>query len=422
MSAPTLDPVRAYRDSMKRSRLIYLAVIAVILLAVGVVFSIAYARGEVNNSRLVTAATPPTALPQAPVAATVSPRWTTTDVAASGTPYSGGTVVTHTAHQINGRSATTGSLTWFYRRSTRTLCDVVQAADQTFAIWQVKGNCDQLTAQNSQTGALQWTRTLSMDGHPVDGHPAVSYAASTLMIATPQVIYSIATGDAKQGLNRWRFHRDGCTVNRAVMGDAGALISLSCTGQKCEAQAQFCANGDLLVLREPYTSDDNNDKKNPDKIKWMLKGSKLVPLSSDSQVLASDPVTDRVLVLADKGAKTATVAISGVDDNTRTQPVGSTELIWAAGTTYAVQGSTIMWKARTSGLPTVTDLDAADADLANTSTVLAVPSASGADLLTAATGRISRTVTLPTPKSDARVFPYGGGLIVTGTNGAVFYR
>lgn len=407
---------------MKRVRLTYVAVLAAILLIVGVVFSIAYARGEVNNSKLVTTRTPPSALPQATVAASVAQAWTTPEAAASGTPYSGGTVITHTADQVNGRSVTTGALTWSYRRSTRTLCNVVQAADQTFALWEVKGNCDQLTAQNSQTGALEWTRTLSIDDHPVNGHPAVSYAASTLMIATRQVIYAVATGDPQQGLNRWKFHRDGCTINRAVMGDTGALISLSCTDQKCDAGQQFCADGDLLMLREAYTGDDNNDKKNPDKIKWMLKASKLVPVASDSQPLAYDSVTGKLLVLGDKGATTATLPIGGIDAGTRAYPVGSAELIWSGGTTYAAQGSQITWKAPTSGLPTVTDLAGGDADLSNASTTLAVPGSGGADLLSASTGRRTRTVPIPAPGNDARVFPYGDGLIVTAPHGTTLYR
>jgi len=407
---------------MRRARLGYAAVLAVIVLVIGIVFSIAYARGEVNNARLRTTATPPSALPQTQIAASVARAWATTDQAATGTPYSGGTVVTYSAHQVNGRSVTTGAITWSYRRSTRTLCDVVQTADQTFAIWQVKGNCDQLTAQNSQTGALQWTRTLSIDDHPVDGVPNVSYASSTLMIQTPQVIYAVATGDPTQGLNRWKFHRDGCTIHHAVMGSGGALISMTCTGQTCDTGEQFCADGDLLVLREAYTGDDNNDKKNPDKITWMLTGSKLVPVASDGQVLAYDPSAGRVRVLGDKGASTATLPIGSIDDTSVAYPVGSAELIWAGGTTYAVQDSRITWRTPTSGLPTVTDLAGRDADLSNASTVLAVSGTGGVDLLDAQSGSISRTVSTPTPTLRSRVFPYGGGLIVTDSMGTTLYR
>jgi len=410
---------------MRRSRAIYFGVIGAVILAVGITVGIVWAHGETAHSRLHTAgqAAPSVALQS--LSATQQRAWQSADRSAIGTPYWGGTVVTYTADSVRGRNAATGKITWSYTRTDRTVCQAIQDQGITVAVFELNGNCDQVTGLDSGTGERRWDRTLDkaegQDSQPLNGRPTYSVSQNAVMLTTSRVIYAV---DPVSGLDRWAYHPEGCAIHGAVIGTAGALISQTCVRPKCDG-IKFCGPGVQLLLRDAGAPRNEDDKTNPDRIIWNQLGTNAVPASADQRISAVDSVLGQLEVFgAAHGAPIARLALTGglaSSEGIAALEIGSAELLWISGTTYAVNpaGTKFLWTAPTPAPPTVTPLSEAGLPDLRASTI-AVASAAGIALLEPGTGKTARTIAVAAPPAGSVVYPFGTGFVVAGPSTTVY--
>lgn len=413
----------AYRARMRRARLVYAGSVGLVVVAALVVAVVVYSRGEIAHATLRTvAAAPPTVAAEAP-SATPQQAWRTDDATATGDPVWGGTVVTHDAHTVRGRDARTGAQTWSYTRTDRVVCDAVQTAGTTIAVFLHKGNCDEVTALDSGTGARRWTRTLDENGQPLDGRPAIDVNQYTILLTTPQVIYAIDPGS---GIDRWVYGQQGCHIASAVLGSTGVLISQNCSQPDCTGR-KFCGTGPQLLLRDGNAARTDDDKANPDHIIWNLVGNGDVPASADTVVTALRPGGTGLDVLDNaKGRVLSTLALRpapGTPAPVTHLATARAELVHVGDTLYSVQqsGADLFWGVHTLAMPSVTAPDGTrtgQPDLV-TATV-AVPSARGIDLLDGGTGRVTRTFLVGAQAPGSSAYPLGSGFLVAGPETVVY--
>ncbi|HZY75847.1 MAG TPA: PQQ-binding-like beta-propeller repeat protein [Jatrophihabitantaceae bacterium] len=417
-----------YGARMRKWRIGYGVLLAVLVVIAGVIVKIAYAHGEISHAKLSTA---PSAAPSVPLGAPASSPnqvWSSDDHTAIGTPYWGGTVITYSTHAVVGRDALTGKVRWSYTRTDRTTCTAAQIGGVTIAVFRLNGNCDELTAMDSGTGERHWTRTLDKDGHPVNGTPQFAVGQDTFMVTTPQVIYAISpdgtSGDGNGGLDRWVFSQPGCTINSAVLGSAGALVSQNCANPDCGTQ-KFCGAGPQLLLRDPMTgenTDSSKNKGNPDQIIWNLIGNTSVPVSADDVISAvakgGDKLTTFSAAAEDHGKVLATLPLSAAASGTAPQAAATAnaELVRLDGTTYLINetGTSVLWHAATDALPTV----ASGGTL--TAPEFVVPTSGGIALLDSRTGKAGKTFAVPAPAPGSSVYALGSGFVVAGTRTVVY--
>jgi outer membrane protein assembly factor BamB len=411
-----------YRTVLRRQRALYFGAVAAIVAAVSVVVALVWSHGEIAHTSLRTAPAAPPSLALAQPSASLTRAWHSADRTAIGTPYWGGTVVTHSTDSVRGRNSRTGAITWSYTRTDRTVCDSIQVQGVTLAIFQVHGNCDQVTALDTDTGRRLWTRTLDENGHPVNGRPAYSINDFTVMITTHSVIYAI---DPSSGIDRWVFAQQGCRINGAVLGSRGALISQTCADPDC-GNHKFCGSGPQLLLRDASAgqSDDDSDR-NPDQIKWNLIGNTTRPVSADAVVSAINTTgTALHLFDADKGTSLGQLTIRALPAALGSRAAVETEdaeLIWLDGSCYALApGSTQpLWNTITISPPTVTATDSS-ATPALDSARVTVPGSSGIEVIDARSGSIERTYSVPAPPQRSLVYPLGTGFLVAGRSTTVY--
>jgi len=269
-----------------------------------------------------------------------------------------------------------------------------------------------------------------MDGHYVPnltiGPPVVKslrkhtdlFLDCHLMVDNPGVLLA-AFADAGA---------DGCTIHSAVIGTQGALISQTCAHPKCDGLT-FCGSGPQLLLRDAGAgrSDAAKDRANPDQIKWNLIGTSAVPASADTLISAVDPVARQLQVLdVAKGATRSRLQLpGGVASTGGIAALASdrAELLWIAGTTYAVgtTGAALLWTAPTSAPPTVTQVTgtaSSTPDLQASS--VAVAGAGGITLLDPGTGKTARSFPVAAPRSGSLVYPLGTGFVVAGAATTVY--
>ncbi len=393
--------------------MIYSAVIAVVVLAIGIGVTVAYQHGEIANTTLVTVAEPPAPVVTKKLATPTGQKWTSTDHLAISTPYLAGTVITFDAHTVRGRDGRTGAQTWSYTRSNRTLCTAAQSDGITLALYRVNGNCDQLTALDSKLGTRLWTRTYSKDGQPINGTPKVLVNNETLVLSTPSVVYATAI-NRTDGLDRWQFSREGCAIGDVAYGSSGALISMTCSNAVvCKSPEKFCSTGKQLFLRDPYNGEDDSKTENPDMIKWNLTEG-YTPVSADSEILARDG-NQLVVLGAVKGKETNRIDLTNPGNTTEMQPLSDTELVWTGGQLYQIIDSDIYWSAETSAMP-VASTTSGDAPSSNDA-LLTLPGDGAVDYIDVSDGTPSATVPLTGLTPNSQVYPYGSGFIVSNATG-----
>jgi hypothetical protein len=414
-----------YGRRMRRGRKVYFAVIAAVILAVGGTAGVIWLGGEAAHTHLTTVASAPPSVALQTQSAALHPVWQSPDRTAIGTPYWGGTVITYTTDSVRGRNSSTGAITWSYTRTDRTVCQAVQNQGVTVAIFEHNGNCDEVTALDSGTGERRWTRTLDkaeQESQPVNGHPSISVTQFAVMITTPSVIYTL---DPTGGLDRWVYHPKNCTIQGAVIGTDGALISQTCAHPDC-AGLKFCGTGPQLLLRDASAGRNDDDKANPDRIKWNLIGKTAVPASADKLISAVAPAL-RQLEVFDLAKGTIISHLDLRGGLSSSEPITAVatdraELIWISGTTYAVgvNGLAFLWTAPTTVAPTVTPRSGAQGGTLDLQTsTIAAASPAGIVLLDPTTGEPSRTFPVGVP-AGSRVYPFGTGFVVAGPSTAVY--
>ena len=386
----------AYQARNARAMRSYAAVLAVLLLAVVVAVRVAYARGELTHVSGHTAA-PPAPLPAGSTADALALAWRTEDRPAGGTPVQDGIVVTHDSHGVHGLDARTGKLRWHYTRSDQTICSVLQQDASTIAIYNRHGNCDQVTGLVTATGAVKWQRTLTDNG--------ITEAASAPNVVLTVARYSVHVIDNAGGLDRWDWVApDRCSVDRALAGSQGVLISTTC-GSKHR-----------LVLRG-LTSDE---------LKWSVDVPQaMVPVAASAFVGALDPTTGELHSYSvDKGADTvsgrlaspaelreplaalprAATAVDGVNAENQTL-----EVLWLGRLYSFVKVGTARWSAA-AGPATVVGPD-----------VLAAAGDSAVRRYSGATGEVQAVVELaPAVPGAFRAYPVGNGLLLAGADARIY--
>lgn len=413
-----------YRSSMRRQRTVYYAILAVLVTAIGVAVAVAWSHGEVSHASLHTVRPAPRNLRVANPSDTVQQAWRSANHAAIGIPQWGGTIVTFSKHTVSGRDARSGKRTWYYTRTDRVVCTAAQLNGVTVAIYQLHGNCDELSAFSSGTGHRRWTRTLDIDGLPLNGRPSYQVVSDVLLIASHRVIYAI---DPITGYNRWTYQRTGCRIGSVALGSSGALISQNCSNNvKCE-NVKFCGRGPQLLLRDKYAARADNSKPNADQIKWNNLGDDSVPVSADD-VISSVSRDGTTLYLLDTKQGTARQTLQLASTQGRLGgiaafPTESTEVIWVGGEMYAVDvdASKPTWQVSTSSAPTVVSSDLDPTPSLSTARIT-VPGTDGVDTINGDTGKVSRTTATSTSPFGSAVYPLGAGFLVVGADGIVAYQ
>lgn len=392
-TGPAHPALLAYQASNARATRIYAAVLAIVLVAAVLAVRTAYARGELTHvdSRNAPAPAP---IPTGSTADALALAWRDADRPAAGNPVHEGVVITYDNHGVRGRDARTGELRWHYTRSDQTICSVLQQDASTIAIYNRHGNCDQVTGFVSATGAVKWQRTMTDNG--------VTEAASAPNVVLTVARHSVHVIDNAGGLDRWNWVApDRCSVNRALAGSQGVLISTTCGSEH------------RLVLRA-LTSDD---------LKWTVTVPQaMAPVAASAFVGALDPSTGVLhSYSADKGAETrsgqlakpaelraalsrlprASTAVDGFAASG--EPV---EVLWLQRLYSFAKTGAVSWSSAAAGPATVLGPD-----------VLALAGDSTVQRHTGATGRVQARVSLSPPPSDAvRVFPVGNGLLLAGAD------
>src|SRR4051794_2395539 len=423
---PALTPSDAalarHRARMRRGRIIYFSIVAVVVGVLVAGAAVAWSRGEAAHASLHTFAPPPSSLGLKPPSATPRPAWRTTDRLAIGTPQAGGTVITFSAHAVGGRDARTGKRTWTYTRSDRRVCTAAQATNTTIAVFANHGNCDELDAFASDTGRRRWTRTLDQDGRPINGVPSFQVLPYTFLVASDSVIYAI---DPVSGWNRWNYYRYGCRIERTVLGSAGVLISQTCTSAVRCGDMRFCTTGPQLVLRDGSAGNGDDSDKNRDKIKWLRRGNRSTPVSADGVIssLRGDGTTLDVLRAKDGVPERQVTLPSGsADDPGTALGLGATELVWRAGTVSAIRADLAhpAWRVATTAAPTAVN-SSGTPPLSPTEARITAPVADGVAVIDGETGGVTQQFSIPAGK-DAAVFPLGTGFLVGRPDGTAAYR
>lgn len=418
-----------YRAKMRRSRTVYYVIIAVVVAALGTWVGVVWSTGEAAHATLHMFSAPPRPISIQTPSPTQTEAWRSADQLAIGAPQAGGTLVTYSRHTVGGRDARTGQRTWTYTRGDRDVCTAAQfpgTPSTTIAVYEKDGNCDELSAFNSQTGRRRWTRTLDMDGMPLNGHPAFQATPYTLMVSSSAVVYAL---DPVTGYNRWTYTRFGCRIGGVVLGSTGALISQNCSDEvRCKG-IKFCGRGPQLLLRDGSNGRDDDNKPNADRIKWNQFGNQDRPASADGVVSAVDPTGSKLRILdAKTGRRTHSIRLAAghVTPSPSTPvtaaPTSDGDVVWIAGEALAVrQDATAQWRAVTASPPVVVSTNNGTSPDLGTARIT-VPTDTGIAILDGGTGAVSQSFAVATPGTGSLVYSVGTGFVVAGSTGVTVYR
>ena len=395
-----------------------MGVLSVLVAVVSTVAIVVFERGEASHTTYRPASQVPASISPAPVGAVLRQRWATTDKITLGTPVDGGTVITHDAHTVRGRDASSGHVTWSYDRSDRTICDTIQSSGVTVAIYRHSGNCDEVSAFYSSSGQRAWTRTLDEDGALFNGSAAFQVYQGELLFVSQTSAYAIAVSN---GVDYWTFSRAGCSIESAALGRSGAIINMQCNHQTCPDQL-FCLQGPQLLLRplsNPAGVSQSQQDKNPDYIVWDVPNAQdRIPISTEvpSAIDRSSNTLDvfdeasgkLIRSLPLKGPKSGSAIASAYDSDTL-------DYVWYSGLIYALKAdlSTVVWTARSDNRPSIS------ADLGTTVRIYVVKG--GLVLqIDDSNGQSTHQYRIGTASSATAASPVGSGLLVGGSATAFF--
>jgi hypothetical protein len=406
----TRDPVvAAYTSRMRRLSLWYGGIVALVIAAVVAWVVVFLSGSEVAHATLHQASQPAPDIKPTTTSSSPQLAWSNGDRLAIGEPFWAGTVITFDEHRVSGRNGATGAATWTYTRTDLSICDVAQERGKTIAIYKRDGNCDEIDAFVTTTGARAWSRTLDSDGQPTNGVPSVAVSANTLLLTTPEQVHAI---DPDGGLDRWNTRApSGCTDVASTLGPNAVLIS------------QQCRDGRYLFLRDPYAGDKDNDKPNPKLQLWRVKvDNETIPVSASELVSAYEPASGDLLVYSNTGSVSSRISLGSPTAGTPSPSVTTTsgvDVIWLSGRAYGFAESTqsIAWQKAIAGPPllgpSATDVVAVDGG-----SVVA---------LNASTGAVTATYSTKPSPSGSVAYYVGAGLLVgrgptTSDAGVALYR
>ncbi len=398
--------------TVRRQRRWYFPLIAVVVIALGVVVGLVWSNSEITHVHLHSAATPAPSIAPGRISATPTLAWRSDEPTAGGTPVWGGTVVTYSAHTVTGRNARTGAVMWTYNRSDRTVCQVIQDQGDTMAFYAQSGDCDELTALDTGTGKRLWVRTIDEDEMTIHGTPQFALVPGTLFVAQDDFIYAIhsAASDSYGGIDRWTYQLPtGCTLGGFAPGAAGVLI------------AQRCPSGDQLVLRDPLQGADDTNKR----ITWTVSDpGGTIPVASDRFVASLDPKSGQLITYdPTKGTVTSRTALSPKPSATapiQSLNLANAEVIGIGPTYYGLDSSgQRLWSQPLSALPTAQPASG-DAGPQIADGPILVPSGSGVGQLDALTGRVTTTYPVAGIAAGTRAFALGTGFVLAGASTAVY--
>ena len=152
-ATPSRDALTRYARSIRAARIRYAATLTLAGLVIVALVRIAYSRGEIAHVTLSTVPAPPPPVTAQPPSIPQYLAWTSSDHVALGSPVWGGTLITQSVHSVRGRDASSSAITWSYTRTDRQVCQAIQDQGVTLAIFELRGNCDEITALDSSTGA-----------------------------------------------------------------------------------------------------------------------------------------------------------------------------------------------------------------------------------------------------------------------------
>ena len=396
---PSAVALAGYRARMRPKTRVYIAVLALITVAIIVLVQVVLRTGEIGNATLHPAKTALPGPTGTTTSATLTEAWHSTDATATGIPYDTGTVVTYDRHTVTGRNYATGAAVWTYTRSDVSTCNVFQEFGIAVAIYTDRdGYCDEADAFDTSTGARKWERTLDSNGNTVNGPVVMTATQYTLMIVDPNYIQAV---DPVSAIDRWTFiDPPGCTNTSAVQGSVGVLIS------------QHCGNGNHLILRDAYASDDNDNKAKAD---WNVL-SDAIPVSADGLITALDPSTGQLMVYSSTdGTAQDSQILTPLPVTTQAPAITNAvtsvgEVVTINSTSYALATATgaQLWTLAGASRLTTQDTDPL------------VINGQGITEIDPSTGRSIASFAISPPPTGSVAYKLGTGFVVAGSSTTVY--
>lgn len=217
--------------------LVVVAIIAVIVVAVGVVvWWVSPARHTDSTQAAHPAAD---LLPTTTVPAKLEPRWHAASAATSMPAVGRSTVVTADGDEVVGHDARTGAPTWHYRRDLP-LCGTLvawpAATDEALAVYRDSRGCSEVTALDATTGARRAARTSDADTtlrlHTDNGY-VVAQGPTRLETWGSNMVRGIAYGrvsdPVKPGVQPGR---SGCVLDSSAVGGNRVAVIEHCDGDR----------------------------------------------------------------------------------------------------------------------------------------------------------------------------------------------
>ena len=241
------------------------------------------------------------------------------------------------------------------------------------------------------------------------------------MVTTPTVIYAF---DPISGIDRFVFSQQNCVIHGAVLGSAGALISQTCVKPNCDGKS-FCGSGPQLLLRDGQTRATTATAR----IRTASSGTRSVTPTCRRQLTSWCPRWTRppgscsvsTLRRANPCRRSRCRAPPARPASTRWRRRARTSSFRRHHLRDRPDALRRDLARRVAQLPTVTapSGDASAVPVLATA-IVAAATAQGVDLLDGETGRVTRTVAMPTVAIGSTAYPLGSGFVLSGSSTEVY--